>query len=222
MARAVQFLFGQGREKEVRALLLQHLDKVGECVARTCDVLHDYLAGRLDGAKAGAINVDHLETEADQMRRSVNDLLYRGAFLPIFRSDIHDFVERMDMIADTAETTCDFLLGQRPEIPGEYGDSLKQILALTQDAYAALHDAVTTFFSSPDEKIIRERLTTVGMTESTIDDVEWKLTRQIFTSNLSLANKIHLNQFIETLTEISDQIEDTGDRLEILHFGANL
>lgn len=222
MARAVQFLFGQGREKEVRALLFQHLDKVGECVARTCDVLYDYLAGRLDGAKAGAINVDHLETEADQMRRSVNDLLYRGAFLPIFRSDIHDFVERMDMIGDMAETTCDFLLGQRPEIPGEYGDSLKQILALTQDAYAALHDAVTTFFSSPDEKIIRERLTTVGMTESTIDDVEWKLTRQIFTSNLSLANKIHLNQFIETLTEISDQIEDTGDRLEILHFGANL
>jgi uncharacterized protein Yka (UPF0111/DUF47 family) len=81
---------------------------------------------------------------------------------------------------------------------------------------------VTTFFSSPDEKIIRERLTTVGITESTIDDVEWKLTRQIFTSSLSLANKIHLNQFIETLTEISDQIEDTGDRLEILHFGANL
>jgi predicted phosphate transport protein (TIGR00153 family) len=185
-------------------------------------VLHDYLAGRLDGAKSGAINVDRLETEADQMRRSVNDLLYRGAFLPIFRSDIHDFVERMDMIADMAETTCDFLLGQRPEIPGEYGDSLRQILALTQDAYAALHDAVTTFFSSPDEKIIRERLTTVGITESTIDDVEWKLTRQIFTSNLSLANKIHLNQFIETLTEISDQIEDTGDRLEILHFGANL
>ena len=222
MARAVQFLFGQGREKEVRNLLLQHLDKVGECVARTCDVLHDYLASRLDGAKAGAINVDHLETEADQMRRSVNDLLYRGAFLPIFRSDIHDFVERMDMIADAAETTCDFLLGQRPEIAGEYADSLKQILALTQGAYAALRDAVMTFFSSGDEKTIRERLTTVGITESEIDAIEWTLTRQIFTSSLALANKIHLNQFIETLTEISDQIEDTGDRLEILHIGSNL
>ena len=222
MARAVQFLFGQGREKEVRALLFQLLDKVGECVARTGDVLDDYLAGRLDEAKTGAINVDHLETEADQMRRSVNDLLYRGAFLPIFRSDIHDFVERMDMVADMAETTCDFLLGQRPEFPGECGDSLKEIVALTKEAYSALHDAVATFFSSPDEKIIRERLTKVGITESTIDDIEWKLTRQIFTSGLPLANKIHLNQFIETLTEISDQIEDTGDRLEILHIGANL
>jgi hypothetical protein len=222
MARAVQFLFGQGREKEVRTLLLQHLDKVGECVARTHDVLEDYLAGRLDEAKAGAINVDRLETDADQIRRGVSDLLYRGAFLPIFRSDIHDFIEHMDMVADAAETTCDFLLGQRPEIPGQFAELLKQILRHTQDAYTALHEAVTSFFSAAEEHLIRERLTTVGITESTIDDIEWKLTRQIFTSDLSLAGKIHLNQFIETLTEISDQIEDTGDRLEILHIGSTL
>ncbi len=222
MARAVQFLFGQGREKEVRTLLLQHLDKVGECVARTREVLEDYLAGRLDEAKAGAINVDHVETDADEMRRSVSDLLYRGAFLPIFRSDIHDFVERMDMVADAAETTCDFLLGQRPEIPAQCVEPLQQILQHTQDAYKALHEAVTNFFSAADERVIRERLTMVGVTESTIDDIEWKLTRQVFTSDLSLAGKIHLNQFIETLTEISDQIEDTGDRLEILHIGSNL
>lgn len=222
MARAVQFLFGQGREKEVRTLLLQHLDKVGECVARTCDVLEDYLADRLDEAKAGAFNVDQLETDADQMRRAVSDLLYRGAFLPIFRSDIHDFIEHMDMIADQAEFTSDFLLGQRPEIPAPFAEPLKQILQHTQEAYAALHDAVTNFFSASDERVIRERLTTVGVTESTIDDIEWKLTRQVFTSDLPLAGKIHLNQFIETLTEISDQMEDTGDRLEILHIGSSL
>jgi len=222
VARAVQFLFGQGREKEVRTLLLQHLDKVGECVARTRDVMEDYLAGRLEDAKAGAIDVDRLETDADQMRRAVSDLLYRGAFLPIFRSDIHDFIEHMDMIADQAEFTSDFLLGQRPEIPAPFAEPLKQILQHTQDSYAALHDAVTNFFSASDERVIRERLTTVGVTESTIDDIEWKLTRQVFTSDLPLAEKIHLNQFIETLTEISDQMEDTGDRLEILHIGSSL
>ena len=222
MARAVQFLFGHGREKEVRTLILQHLDKVGESVARTREVLEGYLAGRLDAAKAGAITVDQQETDADGMRRSVHDLLYRGAFLPIFRSDIHEFVEHMDMIADTAETTCDFLLGQRPEIPAEYGEALRQILAHTQDAYAALHEAVTAFFSTGDERTIRARLTVVGVTESTIDDIEWKLTRQVFTSDLPLAQKIHLNQFIETLTEISDQAEDTGDRLEILRIGTSL
>jgi predicted phosphate transport protein (TIGR00153 family) len=222
MARAVQFLFGQGREKEVRALVLQHLDKVGEVVARTREVLDDYLAGRLDAAKAGAINVDHLETDADDMRRAVSDLLYRGAFLPIFRSDIHEFVEQMDRIADRAEETSDFLLGQRPEIPAEFHEALRLIPHHTQEAFGALHHAVTTFFSTLDERVIRDRLRIVGVTESTIDDIEWKLTRQIFTADLPLAAKIHVNQFLETLTEISDQIEDTGDRLELLHIGSNL
>jgi predicted phosphate transport protein (TIGR00153 family) len=222
MARAVQFLFGQGREKEVRTLILRHLDKVGEVVARTREVLDDYLGGRLDAAKAGAINVDQLETDADSMRRAVGDLLYRGAFLPIFRSDIHEFVEQMDRIADRAEETTDFLLGQRPEIPAELHEAFLQIPGHTQEAFASLHDAVTTFFSSGDERVIRDRLRVVGITESTVDDIEWKLTRQIFTSALPLAGKIHVNQFLETLTEISDQIEDTGDRLEILHIGSNL
>jgi predicted phosphate transport protein (TIGR00153 family) len=222
VARAVQFLFGQGREKEVRTIVLQHLDKVGECVARTREVLDDYLEGRLEAAKAGAINVDHLETDADRMRRTVNDLLYRGAFLPIFRSDIHNFVERLDMVADAAETACDFLLGQRPQIPAEAAEPLQQIMRHTLEAYAALHEAVTNFFSAANERVIRERLTVVGVTESTIDDIEWKLTRQIFTAPLGLAEKIHLNQFLETLTEISDQTEDAGDYLDILLIGLKI
>ena len=222
MARAVQFLFGQGREKEVRSLILRHLDKVGEVVARACEVLEDYLADRLDAAKAGAINVDQLETAADTMRRGIGDLLYRGAFLPIFRSDIHDFVEHLDRVAGRSEDMCDFLLWQRPDIATEFHDLLRQIPPSTQEAFAALHEAVTTFFSTGDERIIRDRLKVVGVTESAIDDVEWKITREIFSSDLPLASKIHFKQFLTALTTISNQIEDTGDQLEILHIGTSL
>jgi predicted phosphate transport protein (TIGR00153 family) len=222
MSRAVQFLFGQGREKEVRALLQQHLDKVGEVVARARDVLDDYLAGRLDAAKAGAISVDHLETDADGLRRAVGDLLYRGAFLPIFRSDIHELVEQLDRVAGRAEDMCDFLLGQRPEIPAEFHEELRQIPSQTQEAFAALHEAITVFFTSGEERVIRDRLKVVGVTESAIDNIEWKMTREIFTSELPLASKIHLKQFLTALTVISNQIEDTGDQLEILHIGTSL
>lgn len=219
MARAVQFLFGRGREGEVKALLLRHLDKVGECVSRTQEVLDDYLAGRLNEAKAGALDVDHLETEADILRRSIIDLLYRGAFLPVYRPDIHDFVEEMDRIGDRAEQTCDFLLGQRPLIPAEFGDVYRQMYAHTRTAFDALHQAVTNFLSTSDQGFIRDRLTTVGVTESTIDDIEWKYTRQLFSSDLPLDAKLHLKLFTELFTEISDQIEDAGDHLEVLLIG---
>jgi predicted phosphate transport protein (TIGR00153 family) len=218
----MQFLFGQGREKEVRALILQHLDKVGEVVARAREVLDDYLAGRLEAAKAGAIGVDHLETDADGLRRAVGDFLYHGAFLPIFRSDIHELVEQLDRIAGRAEDMCDFLLGQRPEIPAGLHDALRQIPAQTQQAFAALHEAITVFFTTGEERVIRDRLKIVGVTESAIDAIEWKVTREIFTSDLPLASRIHLKQYLTALTVISNQIEDTGDQLEILHIGSSL
>jgi len=219
VARVVQFLFGRGREGEVKTLLLRHLDKVGECVTRTQEVLDDYLAGRMNEAKAGAQDVDHLETEADSLRRSIVDLLYRGAFLPVFRPDIHNFVEELDRIGDRAEQSCDFLLGQRPQIPPEFGDVYRQIYTHTRTAFSALHEAVTNFLSSSDQVFIRDRLTVVGITESTIDDIEWKYTRQLFTSDLPLDVKMHLKQFTDLFTEISDQVEDAGDHLEVLLIG---
>jgi hypothetical protein len=219
VARAVQFLFGRGREGEVKVLLVRHLDKVGECVSRTQEVLDDYLTGRLNEAKAGAQDVDHLETEADNLRRSIVDLLYRGAFLPVYRPDIHDFVEELDRVADRAEQTCDFLLGQRPQISAEFADVYRQMYAHTRIAFAALHEAVTNFLASADQAFIRDRLTTVGITESTIDDIEWKYTRQLFSSDLPLDVKMHLKHFTDLFTEISDQIEDAGDQLEVLLIG---
>jgi len=219
VVRAVQFLFGRGREGEVKTLLLRHLDKVGECVTRTQEVLNDYLAGRLNEAKAGAQDVDHLETEADSLRRSIVDLLYRGAFLPVFRPDIHNFVENLDRVADRAEQTCDFLLGQRPQISAEFADVYRQIYMHTRTAFDALHEAVTNFLAASDQVFIRDRLTVVGITESTVDDLEWKYTRQLFTSDLPLDVKMHLKQFTDLFTEISDQIEDAGDQLEVLLIG---
>ncbi len=221
MARAVQFLFGRGREGEVKGLLVRHLDKVGECVARTQQVLEDYLSGRLAEAKAGAQEVDHLETEADILRRSIIDLLYRGAFLPVYRPDIHRFVEELDRIADRAEQTCDFLLGQRPQIPAEFADVYRQMYAHTRTTFNALHEAVMNFLSTADQAFIRDRLA-VGITESTIDDIEWKFTRQLFTSQLPLDAKMHLKSFTELFTEISDQVEDAGDHLEALLIGLKI
>jgi len=218
----MRFLFGTGREAQARALLLEHLEKVGRCVARTRTVLDDYLADRLEEAKTGAIEVDHLETDADHARRAVVDLLYRGAFLPIVRPDLHDFVEHMDLIADAAENTCDFLLGQRPEIPAEYVEPMRQIYRHTVEMFSALQEAVVNFFAAPDQRLIRDRLKTIGVIESTIDDIEWKLTRQIFTSELAIGARTHLKGFLETLTEISDDVEDAGDRLEVLLIGLKI
>ncbi len=209
-------IFRKGRERDVITMIFNHLQKVQECLEQTQKTMNHYLDGKIDEAKAEALKTDHLETEADHIRRSIVDILFRGAFLPIFRVEIHNFVEKVDQIADNAEICCDFLLGQRPYVPEEFKKRFLKIMEDTLPMFHCLREATENFFGKGDHELIRKRVTEIGISESSIDDEEWKLTRDIYTSNLSLAEKIHLKRCLDTITSMSDQIEDTSDWLEVL------
>lgn len=209
-------IFKKGREQEVTKMILKHLQKVQECLEQTQRTLAHYLNGKIEEAKVEALQTDHLETEADQIRRSIVDALFRGAFLPIFRVEIHNFIEKVDLIADNAEICCDLLLGQRPFVPEEFKKRFLKIMEETLPMFHCLKEATENFFFKGDHELIRKRVTEIGISESSIDDEEWKLTRDIFTSNITLAEKLHLKRCLDTLTSMSDQIEDTSDWLEVL------
>ncbi len=209
-------LFKKGKEQEVIRLIMDLLQKVHECIEETQRTVTHYLRGEIDDAKASALMTDHIETETDHIRRSIVDALYGGAFLPIFRVEIHNFIEKMDLIADNAEICCDFFLGQRPHVPEAFKQRFLKVIDDTLPMSRCLKEATENFFTKGDHEFIRKGMTQIGVAESTIDDDEWKLTRDIFTSDLPLAEKMHLKTCLERLTSISDQIEDTSDWLEVL------
>ncbi len=209
-------LFKKGKEQEVVKMMIDLLKKVQECIEETQRTVTHYLRGEIEDAKASALMTDHIETETDHLRRAIVDALYKGAFLPIFRVEIHSFVEKMDLIADNAEICCDFFLGQRPEIPEPFKERFLKVMDDTIPMSRCLKEATENFFTKGDHDFIKKSMEQIGVAESAIDDDEWKLTRDIFTSDLPLSEKIHLKQCLERLTSISDQIEDTSDWLEVL------
>ncbi|MDI7258897.1 MAG: DUF47 family protein [Thermodesulfobacteriota bacterium] len=208
--------FGKTKEEEVKRMILQHLNKVQECLEQTQKMMIHYMKGQIEEAKSDALRTDHLETEADHIRRSIVDSLYKGAFMPIFRVEIHNFIEKVDLIADNAEVCSDFFLGQRPDIPEEFKERFLKVIQDTLPMFLCLKEATENFFAQGDHEFIRKKVTEIGISESAIDDKEWKLTRDIYTSNLHLAQKNHLKRSLETVTSMSDQIEDTSDWLEVL------
>jgi len=209
-------LFKKGKEQEVAGMIIDLLKKVHECLEQTQKTVVHYLRGDIEDAKYSALKTDHLETETDHIRRMIVDSLYRGAFLPIFRVEIHNFVEKMDLIADNAEICCDFFLGQRPEIPEKFKERFLKVIDDTLPMSRCLKEATEDFFIKGDHEFIKKRMAEIGILESAIDDDEWKLTRDLFTSDLSLAEKMHLKRCLEKLTSMSDQIEDTSDWLDVL------
>jgi uncharacterized protein Yka (UPF0111/DUF47 family) len=69
---------------------------------------------------------------------------------------------------------------------------------------------------SEDFSITREKVVQVHDIESELDDLEWELSCRIFSTDLALANKMHLRQLVDVIATISDIAEDAAEILETL------
>jgi hypothetical protein len=204
------------KEKEVIDLTIKHVEKVEETLATALGAIETYISGNIPEAKALALKVDSMETQADFIRYNIREKLYSGAYLPMIREDIYNVVEGMDKVADAAEACCDFFLDQRPEIPEEMKDAFVCVARESFSVFGPLKEGFLGYIGEgEDVATIREKGKQVSVKESDVDRLEWDLTRQIFTSSMDYGHKIHLRLCLETIVAISDQGEDTADQLEL-------
>lgn len=205
------------KEKEVIKLIIEHLEKVEECIVTGEKALTCYISGEKKEAKLLSRQVDSLESQADSITETIRDRLYSGAYLPLLREDIYRLVECMDKVANAMEACCDFFLNQRPSIPEEFKTSLIEIIRKSTGTVIPLREAVLCFLEGKcPEETTRVHTKDVGLEESEVDKCEWDLTKLIFTSSMEHSFKIHLKQCLNTIVEISDRAEDAADHLDLV------
>ena len=203
------------KEKEVIELILKHADGVEECRTTATNTIEAYLKGEKDKAKKLSQDTDKIESQADLVRYEIRDKLYSGAFLPRLRDDMYRLVESFDEVANAAESCCDFFLNQRPEFPEElkplFLEAAKQSLGIIQP----LKSALLCFIKGecPIE-VARHHAKVVGLKESDVDQIEWDLTKKIFTSSIEFSRKIHLKLCLDRIAMVSDKAKDAADLLD--------
>ena len=208
-------------EDDVRHLLDAHINMVGTVLATAHATVEHYLNDNLGEAKASAKEVDRLESQADMLLRKITTSLQGGAFLPIMRKDVYQLAAA-DEVANAAESFCDFLLSQRPEIPPAFRGAFSDIASANIEMFPDLKEAINFLklgnFSWREDKnnTFRAIARRIGIEESNIDALEWKLTRDIFNSDLPLANKMHIHALLKQITRLSDHIENVSDRIQIM------
>ncbi len=148
--------------------------------------------------------------------------LGRGAFPAMERKDIYMMTGLVDKIANKVEKASDVVVYQRPDVPEDYKETLREIFETIVKTFRLFQEAVRLF--GPCETLqafgslatIRQKIAAISIMESEIDDKECAIMRAIFRSELPLARKIQLERFVQWITEISDVIEDTAHRLDLL------
>lgn len=191
-----------------------------ECIEKTSETLQGYLE-KDENFTDASYAVHQIESNADDIRREIEQLLCQGAFLPFFRADIINFLEQTDEVLDKCESLCDYLVLFKPEFPEDITYGLMEILDHTLKAYSFLVNAYHDLMD--DMSAVMEICLKIEREEGKIDKIEWNLQKMVFENEkIDLAQKLLIRDFITFIADLSDIIENSSDRIELIQMTRNI
>ncbi|ACS32823.1 TIGR00153 family protein [Thermococcus gammatolerans] len=207
-------IFG-GKENDVFKALNDHLEVVHETLKAFRALVESYLAGRINEAEKFEREVSELETKADKLRRSIEMMLYEGAFLPANRGDYVRLSELVDQVADAAESAAHTIILAKPRVPGELSGEFLALVDSGIDTYEKLMKAVKALNTDVDRAM--DLAKQVEDAEEKADEIEYNLKKHVFESEeITTYAKIIWNQIITKIGDIADRAEDASDQVLLM------
>jgi predicted phosphate transport protein (TIGR00153 family) len=207
-------IFG-GKENDVFEAVDGHLEAVGETLTAFKELMVSYVNEDVGRAKTFEKEVGQLETKADQLRRSIEMMLYEGAFLPANRGDYARLSELVDQVADAAESAAHTIILSKPKVPLELKEEFIKLVDAGIETYEKLVEAVKALNKDVDKAM--ELAKAVEDAEERADDVEYHLKERVFESEtISTYAKIMWNQVITKIGDIADRAEDASDQVLLM------
>jgi uncharacterized protein len=199
--------------KKLNELVAQFFAEIRETLPELGRLIEDYLQDDRQ-FKEDAYRVHIHEHEADILRRRVMGMMYKGTLLPFYREDYIVLLALGDRIANLAEEVASNLVLTRPRIPDFLHEGLKKLAAACFETYRPLEWMVLNHQEKNAE--IPRLMSEVNERETMADRLQWDLVKAVFKSDLPLAEKQQMKELIDKIAGISDHIEDTAERLEIM------
>ena len=163
------------------------------------------------------IGVQDAEAKADRSLRAMIDTLYDGSFLPSTREDLISIATRCDKVANKCESISKTMVFQRFHCPSAYAEDLNAIFTITKEQFELLEESISMLFSNLN-KLQKDHsiLDKIRTLETKVDRIEDKVTEDIFTLDIGLAEKMQIANVVEWLCDLSDIIEDIADKIQIM------
>jgi len=157
--------------------------------------------------------VSILEHEADILRRDIENHLYSNTLIPDSRGDVLGLIETLGHIYSLFRNSLESFCLEKPLIDTCFSNGFRRLTNMVVKSVDELTLAGRDFFKSPHGVIAHNNK--VILYEKEADKITYNLKKQIFDSDLELAFKVHLREFVENIDSIADQAEDVADRLTI-------
>ena len=203
------------KQKKVEEQLMEYRAKVGSCLEGFIQAFKRYCetADREQLAEDHQV-VHKAESEADDIRREIEVMMYSKALFPESRGDIMGLLESVDKVPNQAEEVVRMMLSQRIVIPKVLRSKVLRLTDICFRCGEAMLDGTGKLFT--DFTSATAAIGKVDELESEADQLETALIEVIFDSEMDGYEKILLRDLVENIATITDRAENAGDRIRII------
>ena len=214
-----------GKSKALEALIDEYLDLASEAGMMFEEGLSAYVAGGADelaraenvGQKAQQITV--LKAKAGDLRREAEQALYTEMLLPDSRGDVLSLLDELGTLLDIMKRQLVDVTIEQPVIPDAIKEDLGRLIATVAKSVESTVQASRAFFR--DFRAVRDHIHKIGYHESVADTIVLRIRKAVFaassdpSSELSLAQKLHVVAAAKAVNQLADEAKDVGERLSI-------
>jgi predicted phosphate transport protein (TIGR00153 family) len=176
--------------------------------------MNAYLANDLEAFVEYLNQNVETEKQADALRRSIEDHLYRKTLIPESRGDVLKLIERMDALLGQFKGVMFRIEIERPDISTIFHADLKALNSCAVQSVEATTLALRAYFK--DISQVANHMHKVIFWETECDKASTRLQKAIFGNpQLGLDLKMQLRDLVKHIDRIADQAEDMADSLAI-------
>lgn len=221
MMSSIAKIFGSSPVKPLE----EHMKKVDSCVSQLLPFFAAVIANDWDTAEDVHKVIVKLENEADTIKRQLRLHLPNSLFMPLARSDLLELLTFQDRLANTSQDIAGVVIGRRMQLPPVMSDEfivfLSNCVKASAEASSAIYELdelLETGFSSPEVKLVEQKIVNLYHTERDTDTMQVNLRLKIYQleQNLNPIDVMFLYQVITWVGDLANCAQDVGDRLQIL------
>ena len=201
-----------------------HGEKVHECVRLLKDIFRQLSSGQFDQLKQTAEKIFLLETEADNIRNHLHEVVTSKALMSLKREDLFNILEQQDSMADRAEDIAATLTYRDMSLPESlksdltaYVDMVLKNCELAAGVISKLDLLVESSFGGRDALTVSKLITELAEREDSVKPKEIELKRRFLAMRdaLSPVESLLWLQVITYLADLSKFADRTGNGIRM-------
>jgi predicted phosphate transport protein (TIGR00153 family) len=203
------------KQKKVESSLAEYREKVSTCLEVFENSILEYLeTSDKSSLEKNCVEIHKAESQADDIRREIEVMMYSKALFPESRGDILVLLETMDRVPNQAEATIHMISNQQIGIPEQFHAQIIELVSVCVRCSMAMLESSAKLFTDFTTATIT--LGKVDELESEADHIEEAIIKQIFKSDIDGFEKIMLRDTVKQISTVSDRAEKAGDRIRII------